>query len=837
MPIPSAWRRTALTAALSLCQATTPAWADAFDDMRDKWQLRAAGGAQLDRNDPDIAAQLRLDDAHARRYWSSMQTGPARDALWPDLASTTVSADITAAYRRLAAMAAAYASPHSALHGDAALGAAVVDGLDWMSRQRYVTGRHGYDNWWDWQIGGPMALGNAVMAVRALLQPALLERCLAAIDFHVPDPTLRTRHDGVLSAIMETGANRLDKALITIVRGVNGKSAEHIARGRDAIGQVLPDVTSGDGFYADGSFIQHDHVSYVGGYGAVLIADIAWLSYLLDGSPWTVRDVLADVPFNWVMRAFRPFIYDGAMMDMQRGRSISRQFFSDHGVGRSVAGSIAELAEVLPPAQRAQVKAMLKGWVLRDRSFGASNAAYFTPQPTATPGVSAGLPLYQLALLKDLQRDAAVAPLAEAVETRFYPATDRAVQRRPGHAFALAMFSRRISAFESGNGENLHGWWTGIGMHFLYNADQTQYSGAYWPTVDLYRLAGTTTDRSGASLATPTPWKRYGNTEAAVGGVQLGARHAVAAMDFSTDGVTGSGLRGRKAWFLFGDRVVAVGSDLRGGSAAVETIVENRQLNAAGDNALTVNGARQPTTAGWSQTLEAVRWAHLAGSVPGADIGYVFPDVPAIDALRETRSGAWRDINTEGHATPVSASYLSLALPHGARPGAATGSTASASASASASISGGFSGDSYAYILLPNRSAAQVAAFANANPVRVAERSTGATAVTDRALGLAGVVFWDDAARTVHLAGRPYLASDRKAAVLVQQSRAGLALAVADPTQTNSGVIHLELHRAARAVLSHDPAITVRQLRPTIKMTVKVQGSAGRSYHVKFAMP
>ncbi|WP_056396440.1 polysaccharide lyase 8 family protein [Massilia sp. Root418] len=808
-PFRPAWRRSLLLAAvLQACQAVTPALADDFDDMRAKWLLRAAGGAAADTGDREIAAQLKLDDANAQRYWSTMQTAPDRAALWPDLASTTVSAHVTSAYRRLAAMAAVYASPHSTLRGNAALGAAVVDGLDWMSRHRYTAGRAAYNNWWDWQIGGPMALNEAVMAVRGLLAPDQLERCLAAIDFHVPDPAWRTNPGGTLSRTEETGANRLDKAFVAIMRGVNGKHAAKIAQGRDAISKALPYVSSGDGFYTDGSFVQHSYVSYIGGYGVVIMADVAALYYVLNGSPWQLADPNAGLPFDWSMQAYRPFIYDGAMMDMQRGRSISREFYSDHSVGRTVVGTMAELAQVLPPAQGAQLKAVLKGWMQRDRTFGAS---YFTPVATALPGIYAGLPAYQMGLLKALQKDAALAPLAEAVETRYYPATDRAVQRRPGHAFALANFSKRISSFESGNGENLRGWWTGVGTHYLYNADQTQFSGDFWPTVDAWRMPGTTTDHSGGG--TPEKWKLYANDKAAVGGAELAGRHAAIGMDFSTSAWSDRGLQGKKAWFLFGDRVVAVGSAISA-TKPVETIVENRKLNADGSNALTVNGARQPATAGWSHALPKTKWAHLAGSVPGADIGYVFPDAPTVQGLRETRTGVWRDINVEGSTKPVSARYLSLALPHGASP----------------------TDGAYTFILLPNRSAAQVAAFAATNPVRVAERSASATAVTDSALGLTGLVFWEDAAKTVKVAGRPYLASDRKAAVVVQQDGAGLQLAVSDPTQENTDTIHLELHRSASAVLSHDPAITVQQLSPTIKLTVAVKGSAGKSYQASFKL-
>jgi hyaluronate lyase len=95
-----------------------------------------------------------------------------------------------------------------------------------------------------------------------------------------------------------------------------------------------------------------------------------------------------------------------------------------------------------------------------------------------------------------------------------------ALQRRDGYAYAVSLFSfKRMSAFEYGNGENYKGWWTGMGMTYLYNGDLTQYGGNYWATIDMGRLAGTTTDHSGSGE--PVAWKFYGNTKNTVGGAEL----------------------------------------------------------------------------------------------------------------------------------------------------------------------------------------------------------------------------------------------------------------------------------------------------------------------------
>ncbi len=71
---------------------------------------------------------------------------------------------------------------------------------------------------------------------------------------------------------------------------------------------------------------------------------------------------------------------------------------------------------------------------------------------------------------------------------------DRFVQRTTDYMVGLGLYSSRISSFEAGNKENKRGWHTADGMLYLYNDDQVQFNLCYWPTVDPYRLPGTTVD-------------------------------------------------------------------------------------------------------------------------------------------------------------------------------------------------------------------------------------------------------------------------------------------------------------------------------------------------------
>lgn len=774
-----------LLAFFLLCTAGL-ARADEYDDLRGKWLTHLTGGS-VNTADADIAAQIGVITANAQLHWDSMHKEVGRTTLWDDTASTTTSSHITYAQQRLRLMALAYATAGSSLQGNAALAADVISGLDWMYAQRYHETKTPYGNWWDWEIGTPQALLDTMVLMDAQLTAAQRTSYLRAVDRFCGDPTVATFYNAVA-----TGANRLDKAQVVVVRGVLGKSSAKVVQGRDAMNQVYPYVTSGDGFYVDGSFIQHANVPYAGSYGAVLLSGVAKLFYLLNGSSWPITDANAGNVYRWVSDSFQPFLYQGAVMDMLRGRSISFPATSDHLSGRAIVASLAMLAQGAPAAQAALLKGIVKGQVQRD---------------TALANYYAELRLPDIVRIKAIMANSGVAATAAADSARFYGSMDRGLRLAPGYAWGLSLSSSRIATFEYGNGNNKKGWFTGLGMTHLYNADQTQFSDGYWPTVDAFRLPGTTTDGSAGTLVS---FKSYPNPNRWVGGSTVADKHLSSGMQFATSGGTGSTLQGRKSWFVFGDRIVAMGSGIASTDGrTVETIVENRKLNAAGSNALTVNGSAKPTSLGWTERISGVSWAHLAGSVAGADIGYHFPFTATLDGKREARTGSQSQIDDGGSTDAITRNYLSLAVPHGVNP------TASG----------------YAYVLLPNVSAAQLASYAAAPAITVLENSAEAHAAKDATLKLVGVNFWNDAAKTVSDAGSPVIGSDRKASVtMLETATRELQVGIADPTQLNTGTVVIEIHRAATRLISADAGVTVLRLAPTIRLSVNVNAAAGRTF-------
>ena len=753
--------------------AATNVGAEAFVTLRQKWFDYLTGGTNLDLSDATTRNALTSITNNANNYWSSLNKSPSRTYLWSDAASTTVSAHITTCFNRLNSMALGWAVTGSMLYSNASLQADILSALDWMNTNRYNATNSKYGNWWDWEIGSPMALDDICVLMFKVVSPAQLSNYMAAVDKFTPVPSM-------------SGANLVWKSRVVGVRGALVQDAGKLTLTRDAFSQVFPYVTRSDGFYTDGSFIQHTRHPYTGGYGSALLANLSPLLPWLKGSPWEITDPQQTNIANWVFNSFEPVLYRGACLDMVRGREISRSGSPDHGTGNGIMQSILRISQFAAPADAARMRSLVKELALEDtsRSFVA------------------GCPLSLMPVGEQLMADTNTLPRGELVAHFQFPCMDRVVHLRPGFGVALSLFSTRIYDYESINGENLHNWFTGSGMTYLYNADLSNYSDSFWCTVNPYRLAGTTVPRTSRANS-------YGQSQVSafdwVGGASLDDSYGAVGMELGTYGGT---LTARKSWFCFDDEIVALGAAISSGDVTnIETTAENRMLTAAGTNVFTVDGVVQSATMGWSNGFTGLSWAHLAGDVAGADIGYFFPQPVTVQALREARTGSWSQINTNGSTNSVTRNYLTLWFDHGTKPTNAT----------------------YAYTLLPNKSAAEVAAYAGNPDIDVVENSALAQAVREKRLGLFAANFWTAGPKTAD-----FVTCNNKASFISRETLDDLKVAVSDPTQTNTGSLTLTLNRAAVALAYADPGVNVTQLNPVIQMTVSTSGRKGQPATARF---
>ena len=428
----------------------------------------------------------------------------------------------------------------------------------------------------------------------------------------------------MITSTVSTGANRVWKCKGAILRAIAARDAAKMKLASDALSPVFAYVSSGDGFYQDGSFIQHTRHPYTGGYGTSLMNDLADVLYLLAGSSWDVTDPARENVWRWVEESFAPLIYRGAMMEMVRGREVSRSGSPDHATGHTTAAAILLLSHFAPPETAARWKAMLREWYLADtsRDWATSRS------------------VFQIMAIRRLLEDEEAGRRGELLGSWVFAAMDRVVHLRPGWGLGLAMHSSRVYNYESINDENLRGWHTGDGMTYLYNHDLTQFSDSFWPTVDPQRLPGTTVIAGSTARQS-----QAGGSNIAGGATMYGFTAAM--LRLRPDGRE---LEANKSWFLFDGEMVALGSGIRATAAGkpVETIVENGLIRGTPELTRSADGA----------------WAHLAG----AETGYYFPADREWRSLREDRTGSWSLVNGGGAPTAVTRRYQTIWFDHGAQP-------------------------------------------------------------------------------------------------------------------------------------------------------------------------
>ncbi|MFE7107856.1 polysaccharide lyase 8 family protein [Streptomyces sp. NPDC057575] len=760
-----------------------------FDTLLQRAESLLTGNG-FDPADPDFATAVAALDTTAAELWDTLDRSAGRTALWPDLAPLTDPGNFGQSYTRLRTVATAWATGGTSLAGSTQVADALVAALRFTHDTAYNPARRETGNWWFWEIGAPRALMDCSVILRDRLPAADLADYLAVVDRFCPDADRRTNSP----TLSETGANRTDKAVIVALRGLLGQDPAKLVSARDALSDVRDSgrnslfryTSSGDGFYEDGSFVQHDVVAYTGSYGVVLLGGTAYLLALLAGSEWSVADPKVSVMYDAVERTFAPVVFDGLMMDSVRGRAISRERAGDHRDGATALAAILLLASGAPAEYATRWRSLVKGWLTRNRT-------------TPFEGLAT---IPQLALAKAVLNDEAVPAGPRSTGSHVFADMDRVVHRRPGWACALSLSSKRISAYEAGNGENLHGWYTGDGMTYLYDGDDLgQFNDGFWPTVDPYRLPGTTVDtRPRTDLGTGAGTSTYRPTNTVAGGAVLDDRYGAAAMEVI--GAQGTTLRSRKSWFLLDNAVIALGAGITASDGRpVETIIENRNLGTDGRHRLLVDGVRLPVEQGWSGEFGRARWAHV-DSVGG----YVFPEGAALRALREERTGTWRAIDTGadtgGSTDPVTRRYLTLWTDHGTSPTDAH----------------------YAYALLPGASAASTAVWSRSRPVRIVANDTTAQAVEVRRAGLTAVNFWGAGTAAGITASGP-------ASVLVRRQGGQVRVAVADPGRTLT-TLTVELPFPVRSVARADGSVTLVPGRRPV-LTVAVGGSRGHTHRAE----
>ncbi|UNS99854.1 polysaccharide lyase beta-sandwich domain-containing protein [Streptomyces tubbatahanensis] len=772
--------------------------------------------------------------------------------LFEGLPLGTSDAHLNTSFRMLYEIALASRAPGVGT-GGAAARRRVVEGLVRLHEDYYGDQSRGYyGNWFTWEIG----ISTSVTATLVLLADEIAEQRPELTRTYITsmDAYLRNGEDGDvdLDSRFHTGANLAD---ITTNRLLQGALLGDEKRIRKALEDQLTVYATvdpyrlrhgvTDGHYADGSFIQHGSVAYTGSYGKGLLTRAVQALGLLDGTGFADTAALVPVVYRWVADGFAPLVFEGWMMEIVKGRAVSRT-----GGGYADSAAVVEAVTALSAYADGERSAALKSYVkhVARSSADAPDPARFASPPTVVRYAE---------ILGDTSVPAK--DLNPAARSTAFNAMDKTVHRRPGFAFALARSSDRVSKYEYMSGENLMPWFQGDGAHYLYLAgrDQARSFGAdYFTTVSPYGLAGVTAPEERRETVPELYGKAYYDnpdhplhftpssesqntyvyfprgTNRHSGGAVLGA-YGAAGMVQSDD--VGYAERDRlpddftvyrnatatKSWFLLDEEIVvlAAGVGDRGGRP-VRTTVDARIADP--DDVLAVTGRRaqggtwsgesgqSPDSGESGEGTARLRWLRYANETRGGAVGYLMLDErprPLTVGL-ETVTRSRRAVRTANPDTPVTRQVFSAAFRQeaGAEP------------------------RSYAYALVPHATRRALDAYGEHHGrhrgPRVLTNTTRLQAIRHSGLGLLAV--------NAFARGRQAVAGlhlDGPASVLVRREGRAVTIAASDPTMRRDEV-SLLLHGRRLRPVEAGKGVHVSHARGGTLVRVRTRHAYGHSFTV-----
>ncbi|HEA6595269.1 TPA: polysaccharide lyase 8 family protein [Staphylococcus aureus] len=630
-----------------------------YEKLRNTWLDVNYGYDKYDENNPDMKKKFDATEKEAEKLLKEMKTESDRKYLWENSKDLdTKSADMTRTYRNIEKIAEAMKHKDTKLKTDENK-KKVKDALDWLHENAYGkepdkkvkeltenfkitdSSKKKALNWWDYEIGTPRALTNTLILLNGDISSDEKKKYTAPIKTFAPDS------DKILSSVgkpeQAKGGNLVDISKVKLLESIIEEDKDMMKNSIDSFNKVFTYVQDSatdkerNGFYKDGSYIDHKDVPYTGAYGVVLLEGISQMMPMIKETPFNDKTQNNTTLKSWIDDGFLPLIYKGEMMDLSRGRAISRENETSHSASATVMKSLLRLSDAMDESTKAKYKQIVKTSVKSDSSYKQND--YLSSYS-------------DISKMKSLIEDSTISTNGLTQQLKIYNDMDRVTyhNKELDFAFGLSMTSKNVARYESINGENLKGWHTGAGMSYLYNSDVKHYRDNFWATADMTRLPGTTTLNDMPSTNTK-------NDNSFVGGTKFDEQHASIGMDFKNQDKT---LTAKKSYFILNDKIVFLGTGIKstGSSENPITTIENRKAN---EYKLYKDDIENTTSNDNTQETHSV---FLESSDTKKNIGYHFLDKPKISVKKETHIGKWKDINNSQSNTQKNDDYYEVTQTH-----------------------------------------------------------------------------------------------------------------------------------------------------------------------------
>lgn len=424
-----------------------------------------------------------------------------------------------------------------------------------------------HTNWWQWEIGIPFTINDIFMLMKGKIKDEIIVENLKTSRYFQPDPRYSGNnpvaiHPSGKPLRLSTGGNRVDTVKISLFRGILLKDEVEIKLALESLPEVWEynEKDKGEGFYRDGSFIQHEAIPYAGGYGEVLLSGIGEILYVISDSKYTSVVKKVNDLYEIILNSFEPFFYNGSFTDMLSGRGIDRANNSDSVIGHRILNDILVISSIF---EEDKCKSLEK-IVLREISkYGAEKYLEEEKSPF----------LYKklITLLKK-NRGKEIEKYRDSIKVCNKMA--RVMKREGKYAFGIAMHSSTIGNYEAMNGENLKGWHTGDGAYYLYDGVNDYKN--YWRDVDYYYIPGTTEikmDMEGVDAQ--RNFESSFVKDKLAYGVSEG-ENGLVAMEFLN---WNEKLKSRKSWALIDSKIIFIETDIESEKKVYTTIFNRKYSN------------------------------------------------------------------------------------------------------------------------------------------------------------------------------------------------------------------------------------------------------------------
>ena len=746
-----------------------------------KWQEFLIGlpnsDSQIKMTDEEIKKVVSFNEKNADGYYTDINLSKDRKSIFKSFENMKSGVDVLKQYDGLVKIVKAYATPGTKYYKKEEIKAQVIDALDWLYDNAYHENLPELGNWWQWEIGIPKKL-NEILAIMYDEVPKDKKiKYLKASQYFQPYAkwsafSSSASYSSAPHKRISTGGNRIDTSLICFIRGVLMEDRTQILDGLNSVAEVGKIVTEKDGFYKDGSFVQHDNVAYNGTYATVLFDGLGMILELIDGTEFKIESPEINNIYDSILKGYSYLMINGGVNDSVSGRSISRDNSSEIERGRDLVSSITLLSSKAPKEYRNDLYSMIKKIVL-DNNF------YSVIKKESKPKIKN--------ILENIMADENIKPL-KVEGTKIFGAMDRAVYTNSKEGkVVLSMHSNRIANYETMNEENLKGWYTGDGMTYIYGKDSSSFV-EFWPTADMYHLSGVTNsinkmeNKAGERREKPTV-----SPKKFVGGVETGDV-AFVGMDFIS---WNNKTTAKKSWLMIDGAVLALGSNITSTDGEIHTTIDNRILK-KGKIYIDGKELNKNSTIKDPKNISI----NFNENYPNENIGYKIINSPELNINFTENKGSWKDIGGTLD-TEIVKQYFSVYLNYGKDP----------------------KDETYAYVILPMFSKDEVENY-DTSRFKIEKLDGKAHIVRDTKTDIVAINFWNAGENEFEGIKTKYPLS------IIKDEKDGiLKLYVSDPTQAQNENVSLEINGKYKFIEKSSDKIFVKTENGVTKLNLDLKNN------------